>query len=444
MLKSIVISSFALEFTTAQKELSSSNVFILSPSRKIYLTSKKSTWSALHFIMIQSIVRQCVTVVAFLALLSSGARAVVLLPRPLGPYNVDIITMKLVDLTRLDLFAPSSQPRAVMVSAFYPVSRHCESKSCRFIDYMPPATAAIEDQDYSQYGLPSGTFEKLEIQLCRQDVRVHQQRYMDHYPIVLFSPAMGTSRLLSNAIIQSVASSGYVVISIDHPYDADVVEYPDGWLVFAANISSDAQVDLALATRAEDASFVLDQLAIESVANQLIPGAKTGLNVSKAAMFGHSLGGAATAAAMLNDNRIVGGLNLDGSLFGPVVTEGLGRPFMMLGHQGKNQSTDDTWASFWRHLRGWKLELEMEKAQHYTFSDVPLLVKILGLKDDLPPDTASLLGTIDGSRALQIIWKYVTAFLDFTLNGVETELLEKPDPRYPEVEFVAKEDDCWN
>jgi len=48
-------------------------------------------------------------------------------------------------------------------------------------------------------------------------------------------------------------------------------------------------------------------------------------------MFGHSLGGATAAAAMLDDQRIKAGVNLDGTLFGPVVNAGLDRPFMLVG-----------------------------------------------------------------------------------------------------------------
>lgn len=53
---------------------------------------------------------------------------------------------------------------------------------------------------------------------------------------------------------QSLASEGYVVVTIDHPYDADVVEFPDGSYVLAANISSDddAALDSLLEVRNPD------------------------------------------------------------------------------------------------------------------------------------------------------------------------------------------------
>lgn len=72
---------------------------------------------------------------------------------------------------------------------------------------------------------------------------------------------MAASRQLYSAMAQRVASSGYLVISIDHPSDASIVEYPDGTLVYADNITTTAQTDLDVATRAQDVSFLLDQLS---------------------------------------------------------------------------------------------------------------------------------------------------------------------------------------
>ena len=157
-------------------------------------------------------------------------------------------------------------------------------------------------------------------------------------------------------------------------------------------------------------------------------------------MYGHSLGGAAAAAAIMNDSRIIGGANLDGSFFGPILHRSLDRPFLIFGHEGKNQSTDASWKAVWQRLRGWKLELMVHGAQHATFSDLPLLTKVLGLDKVLPPEAELLLGTLDGARALKIISAYLVAFLDFVHSGKASPLLQGPDEKYPEVSVIARED----
>lgn len=363
------------------------------------------------------------------------ARASAIIPKPSGPYGVSLRTMELTDSQRLDPFSPRTHVRNVMISAFYPgvSANQC---STRFVDYMPPATAAIEDQYYSQYGLPNGTFESPKLSLCKESV--HMAGRIQDFPIILFSPGLGNSRLLYSALAQYIASIGYLVVSIDHPYDANVVQYPDGTLILGANISTKAQIELAVRTRAQDVSFILNQLSTVSTVRRLFPWIKGALKTHKVAMYGHSLGGATAAVAMLNDSRIIGGANLDGSFFGSILRHSLSRPFLLFGHEGKNQSTDASWNAAWLQLHGWKIELMLHGAQHATFSDLPFLAQILGLDRMLPPEAELLLGSIDGTRALDILSKYLIAFFEFVQKGISSPLLQGSDKEYPEVSIVAR------
>ena len=358
--------------------------------------------------------------------------AAIVIPQPTARYQVGINTMKLVDKTRrLDPFAPDNRTRAIMVSAFYPVE---ESSACypfRIVNYMPPTTAAFIDNEYSIYGLPNGTFESVGIQACRLGARISED-----YPIVLFSPGLGGSRLIYQAIAQQVASSGYIVVLLDHPYDTDIVEFPDGSVVLGVTIETEAQIEITLEARTLDASFALDQLSRKSVARSLVPGSKRGLDVRRVGIFGHSLGGATAASTVHNDTRVAGGLNMDGSFWGPVVNQGLSRPFLIFENQNHTRFNDKSWATIWPLLQGWKLELLLAGSLHNTFTDMPYLAKSLGLADQLLPDYASILGTIDGARALEIITSYVTAFMDFVLKGFEANCLRNPCSEFPEVSFV--------
>lgn len=143
---------------------------------------------------------------------------------------------------------------------------------------------------------------------------------------MVFTPGLGNSRHLYNALVQSVSSFGYVVLSIDHPYDAEFVEYPDGTIIPAANITSDEQIVLAVDTRAKDIKFVLNEMKKKSTVRQFIPSINSGLNTDRVAIFGHSLGGAASASAMMINPHIIGGINLDGTFFGPVIERGVSNP----------------------------------------------------------------------------------------------------------------------
>ena len=54
------------------------------------------------------------------------------------------------------------------------------------------------------------------------------------------------------------------------------------------------------------------------------------LDLHAVGMFGFSLGGATAAAAMLVDPRLRAGVDLDGSIYGPVARLGLARPFLLM------------------------------------------------------------------------------------------------------------------
>ena len=366
-----------------------------------------------------------------------------LLPKPNGDFEVGMGTMELIDKSRLQLFAPSVQPRKFVISLFYPVNAHSPITP---VNYMPPGTAAFEDRfEQVTNGLvsPNGTFEKLALQLAADSARIHGS--LD-FPIVLFSPAQGTTRLFYGVIAQTVASSGYIVITIDAPYDVDIVEYPNGSADFVNTTfiadATTADIDLAVSARAQDASFVLDQLRNPSVVSQLIPGFAKPLDVRKVAMFGHSFGGAATAAAMLNDSRIAGGLAMDGALFGPVVQQGLDRPFMFMAHTNLTRTDDgsagdpsNSWHDIWANLRGWKLDIMLANSLHYTFSDLPIVLETLRIVPNATTAANLLVTDLDGSRALEIVTTYVTAFLNMVLKHKTSPVLQGPVAAFPEVTF---------
>lgn len=297
---------------------------------------------------------------------------------------------------------------------------------------MPPATTAFQDEKFGAYGLPAGSFTALELETCNDTNKAKD--CPERFPLVLFSGALGTSRLLYGNMLQSIAAAGYVVVSVDHPYDADIVEFPNGTNITAIDLETDADIDLALSTRVADIAFVYQQLNTKSAAAGLVP---ANLRSSNTAVIGHSLGGAAAASAMLALPYLHGGLNIDGTMFGSVLTAGLARPFMLLGHENKTQATDPSWAAIWPKLSGWKAEYEVKGAAHYSFSDLPIITAALGLQELLPADVEQVLGSVEGVRMQSVTVTYTTAFLDFVLKSGKETALKRAGRLFAEVKKVA-------
>jgi hypothetical protein len=159
---------------------------------------------------------------------------------------------------------------------------------------------------------------------------------------------------------------------------------------------------LAVETRVGDVSFVLDSLSNTSLAHSLIPNLPpSGLNTTHTAMFGHSLGAATAFSVLESDDRILGGLNMDGGLYGPGLLAGTSKPFMLMGREGhtrENESTDPffTWETAWPLLTGWKRDIIVANTGHYEFTDYPIVFETLGItpSNETILETSLLLGTM--------------------------------------------------
>ena len=356
------------------------------------------------------------------------------LPAPTGPDQIGTVSLHLVQTGRPDPWVPG-RTRELMISLTYP-ARHA--------DRYPVAP-------YMQ----AGAWQAFEQSISLSSVLVpqtaaHEGAPVDGraggLPVILYSPPSGGDRSFNTVLVQDLASRGYVVVTVDDTYSDGEVEFPNG-LVARRILPEDPTDQLATADVAErdkDVRFVLDELtALDHGANPdaehraLPDGLRGGLDLNEVGMFGMSEGGATAAATMLDDTRIKAGINLDGSLRGPVVTAGLHRPFMLLSAGDHNRDNDPTWASFWNASSGWKRDFQLLGSVHGTYFDgVVLFPQLAGALGLTPTQLTDDVGTIDTARAITVESAYVDAFFDQHLRHHPERLLNGPSPRFPDMVFV--------
>jgi len=371
------------------------------------------------------------------------AQDAIVLPRSTGPYATTLAIEEWVDTSRTDPFN-SSHVRRIMVSRFDPVP----VAQCNFehVQYMTNATTAAEDEILGDYGWPKGLLDRFVLEVCKEDYPATggEASEAEIWPLALFSGGLNTSRLFYSHLAQEIASYGFTVITLDHPYDTDVVEFPNGDVIYGGSVASPTNgseptsLNFGLEVRAQDASFVLDRLGVSAGSRQ------------KAVMFGHSFGGAASATALLNDKRFRAGINLDGKMFGPVLNTSLGAPtapqaFALWGSDGHNSSftSDPSWASFWNSLNSsvnvdYKKEFTVTNAAHGSYWDLNMLVDAAGIRESVSEDTLLyLIGPILGPRVWEILGKYVSSFFWYTLGlKDEDEVLKGQNVYFPEVKIL--------
>jgi len=316
-----------------------------------------------------------------------------------------------------------------MVSLWYP-ARHGGQRA----PWLPTAAARLYRQQAAQSLRTSLDDVDFPMTHARLDASVLAPRH--GHPVVLFSPGAGAMRESGTSLVEDLASRGYVVVTISHTYDSQIVEFPGGRLELSMlpDKPTDAEYEAILRVRRDDTRFVLNSLST------LPPGLQRALDLSRIGMFGHSLGGAAAAAAMARDPRIRVGADLDGSPVGDVVHTGLTRPFLLMASAGHGRENDPDWAEFWSHLRGWRRELNLRGSGHQTYTDLgqlaPQLIKALPIPPEVVDGLRNDIGTINAGRAVAIQRAYLAAFFELHLRHRDDHLLDGPSRRYPEIEFV--------
>ena len=354
------------------------------------------------------------------------SRQAVTLPSPTGPYRVGRAIYDWTDTSRADPFSPSShRPRELSVWVWYPAS---VPAGARRAAYLPSDWQdAVQGTDFLHTRADAITTNSWD------DVPLADAS--QRYPVLVFMPGFGRIAADYTTLAEDLASHGYVVFSVNPTYLSDDVVLGSGRVV-AANRKIAEAVDNSTGRdvwgarvvegEAADMRFALERAdVLDRTTGQRFAGR---LDTSRVGLLGHSIGGAAATRGCELEPRCAGAVNLDGAMFGPVVTDGVGRPFLFLGEDPSMSALRPS------QLRGVMRNvpageghaLTVTGAGHMNFSDTSVLYKF-------PPNQLGVIGPIDGWRAVAVTRTYVNAFFGATLRGGSAALLDGPSRKYPEV-----------
>ena len=258
-------------------------------------------------------------------------------------------------------------------------------------------------------------------------------------PILVFSPGFGALTEQYTSILSSLASYGYTIIGVEHPYDSSPLERTDGSLVLR-NDSAPLSFPLATVTRRADVLFLASQISQAMLCSWLpssTPCGERGIGAKvRLGIFGHSSGGNTASWAMKDRSTpYEASVSLDGAFFPPLNETGFNGPVFYMAAETSccggllKEQLEETWP----FIQGWKTVVQINKTAHASFSDLVVLQKYL---PNDPDDVLGDVGTIDGERMVKIVVEYVRAFWDWTLRGEKIDgILEKESKLFPEVVF---------
>jgi len=371
------------------------------------------------------------------------------LPAPTGAYAVGTTSWTLIDRAREEPFA-AGERRQVNVVAWYPIDvaprgalapylREGVDEArafARLIRAAPDSYDAIADV---------ATHATVDAAPARGGL----------LPLLIFSHGYGGVASAHAALIEDLASRGYAVLSVVHPYETAAARLDSGrvvsmldeagtprspyrdvigeWgkedetmtAVTAASgedeqrrllrgyLAGLPQTTAALQRWVADTALVLDRLP--SLARGT-PAGRVAVRVNARAVgvLGHSMGGVAAAAFCVADRRCRAALNLDGiPQYGSMIDRTMPVPMLMVysarpGRLGANDAIYRRAAS--RYVR-----VDVKDTRHLDFSDLNFWG---GRLREVPA-----LGSIDPARAAEIVRTIVREYFDQELRGRRSPLL---------------------
>ncbi|MEU1728543.1 hypothetical protein [Nonomuraea sp. NPDC005692] len=364
--------------------------------------------------------------VACLALVLAGATAAWALPLPVfpepsGAYAVGTTVVQWTDPDRAEVATSrTDDKRTIVVQLWYPAQdAPPAAQRARYLGRTAREAQLVARGEADYLGLPAFVLDEPTRARTRSVPDAPVAGGGDRFPVVLFSPGLGGVRTQNTAWAEELASRGYVVAAVDHPYDSAVVTLADGRAVRTkvAATGDQAEDDRRAAgwtaVRAADLSFVLTQFG--RLDRGEIPGLLSGrLDTRRAAATGHSLGGAAALQAARQDPRFAAVIDLDGFPRDPA-TRPFHQPVLALTHDVEPGEEPDYIPRLTQVLQlstatGYRLTVP--GTAHLTFTDAPLFM----------PPLPALIGSVGRTAGPRITAAATVAFLDATLRGSPGDL----------------------
>jgi dienelactone hydrolase len=258
-------------------------------------------------------------------------------------------------------------------------------------------------------------------------------------PVLVYVAAWGGESTDNTALLEDLASHGYVVAALgDVAFDDPPLGRLGGPADFGSEQAYAATLGLAhekLRYLARRVSAVLDRLAALDAADPAGRFTRR-LDLGRTAILGYSFGGAVAFEACRRDPRLRAVLNMDGWLFDSARGYRGGIPYFLitnreplpgpaeltaadpvLRYESQLTLADDAIQSEVLGRGGYALLIDA--ADHLSFSDVPLYAPLRRI------------GNGDASRISRAVRAVTAAFFDRVLDGTPSPLLapgEKRDP----------------
>lgn len=346
------------------------------------------------------------------------------MPDPGGQFAVGTLSLVLTDPQRPEAFTDDpSDFRQVPVQIWYPAETIRGRKPLNYWLGRNEMSRILA----SEMGLPFFLLDHLSLVESHSYESPAPSAAPPAYPVVVFSHGYRLGYLQQNlAVMETLASHGYAVVSLAHPYEALAAPLADGKLARYAGkfeqefYDSTIRQEASLAIWVADFELVLDSLEQINAGEISTPLAGR-LDLEHIGVSGMSFGGSAAGQVCLEDTRCKALLTFDSPQYPAVENGQIEKPLLFLAAaEGKYAERGVYLAA-----RGPAYLATVRGAAHHNFSDLSLISPI--------SSALGFMGPIDGSQMVRIMNAYTLAFFDRHLRDLPGSLLNGLSAEFPEV-----------
>lgn len=345
---------------------------------------------------------------------------------PSGPYAVGRTTYAWTDESREEMHTEDEDDlREIAITVWYPAETAESPDPLAAAPYMPQPMAAFFE---TANNLADGRLQAVRANAVQDAPLADAQ---DSFPVLVFDPGFSATPFQYTLMIENLASHGYVVFGMSHPYVTALTVFPDGRTVEALNgnqlrstwVPQDIYDGEFEGAWYPDTAFVVEQ--ISALDDDDPKGLFTGrLDTIQYGMLGHSQGARTISAVCYDDPRCAAALNMDGT-YSAAVELDFTRPYMIMSADNGVETFITTFESSLEALAQGFYVMMIPHTHHNSFVDTAFWAPLVMAT---PPD-----GTGAAQIAVLDYRTYAAAFFDKHLRGQDVPLLAGGSAEHPEV-----------
>lgn len=335
---------------------------------------------------------------------------------------------------RSDVWVDEARGRALAIDIYYP---GIGTDTARHVVLQDSLWAVLHRNELSRRLGPAAA-QGMIARRSAATIDARVEPWDSRFPVLLFAPTAGWLPSDYAALLEGIASHGFVVIAFAPPGDGGLIKYPDGTIV-ETRLPDDATPRRL----ADDLLFLRRRLwALESDSTFALRGR---FDPSAVGVIGHAIGGGAAFRAAARDTTITAAANLDGDITLAAPMDQLRQPVLYatteptsLRRAAADDWSDDrverrrneAWAGVIATSRA-PTRIRLSGMYQWNFLDAALMPRASISAER----RRHRFGTIDGARGLLLAGDLTAQFFSDVFMGTRVGL-DAVRSLYPEIWFV--------